>query len=60
MKNDKLVVNPQTHVNDLYIELNVKSGKLIFRSQLVIWDRYGKPSAPDQNRFLTRIYERIN
>lgn len=59
MLNDKLVIFPQTHVNDLYIEMTVKENKLFFKEQIAIWDENGKALPPNNERFLTRIYQRV-
>lgn len=59
MQGDKLLINPQTHVNDFYIQLAVKNNKLIFKTQIAIWDRSGNPLPADENRYLTRIYKRV-
>lgn len=59
MLNDKLVIFPQTHVNDLYIEMTVKNNKLFFKSQIAIWDKDGNSLPPKINGFSTRIYQRV-
>lgn len=59
MQGDKLIINPQTHINDLYIQLSVKNNKLIFKSQIAIWGRDGKPLPATKNGYMTRIYKRV-
>lgn len=59
MLNDKLVIFPQTHVNDLYIEMTVKNKQLIFKYQIAIWDENGKALPPNKDKFLTRIYKKV-
>jgi hypothetical protein len=59
MLNDRLVIFPQTHVNDLHIEMTVKNNKLFFKSQIAILDKDGNSLPPKINGFSTRIYQRV-
>lgn len=59
MQGDKLIINPQTHVNDLYIQLSVKNNKLIFKCQIAIWGADGNPLPDNQNRYLTKVYKKV-
>lgn len=59
MIGDKLIINPQTHVNDFYIQLSVKNNKLIFKTQIAIWGADGNPLPPTKDGYLTRIYKRV-
>ncbi|RZL46531.1 MAG: hypothetical protein EOO93_25860 [Pedobacter sp.] len=59
MQGDKLVIYPQTHVNDFYIQLAVKNNKLIFKTQIAIWGADGNPLPPKKEGYLTRIYKRV-
>lgn len=56
---NKLVIFPQTHVNDLYIELSVKEKQLIFKYQIAICDKDGKALLPKKDSFATQIYKRV-
>ena len=58
LEDNKLIISPQTHVNDNHIELEIKNKKLIFKYQLVIWDRNGVPSPVNKNRFLSTVYKK--
>ena len=44
-KNSILTIQPALHRND-YCELEIKNGKLIFRTQPTIWTADGKPEPP--------------
>jgi len=59
MNGDKLIINPQTHHNDLYIQISVKNKKLIFKTQIAIWGADGNPLPPKKDGYLSRIYKRI-
>jgi len=59
MIGDKLVINPQAHVNDFYIQLCVKNNKLIFKTQIAIWGADGNPLPPKKEGYLKRIYKRV-
>jgi len=58
MQGDKLIINPQTHINDLYIEMTVKDNKLIFKNQIAIWGKDGKALPPTKNGYMTRVYKK--
>lgn len=59
MQGNELLINPQTHVNDLYIRLSVKNNKLLSKTQIAIWDRSGNPLPADKNRYQTSVYRRV-
>ena len=59
MQGDQLVINPQTHLNDFYIQLNVKNNKLLFKTQIAIWGRDGKPLPPKKDGYTVRIYKKV-
>lgn len=59
MQGDKLVINPQTHQNDFYIQLSIKNNKLIFKTQIAIWGADGDPLPPKKDGYLTRVYRKV-
>ncbi|WP_162796239.1 hypothetical protein [Pedobacter namyangjuensis] len=59
MQGNELLINPETHVNDLYIRLSVKNNKLLFKTQIAIWGRNGKPLPPKKDGYTVRIYKKV-
>lgn len=59
MQGDKLIINPQTHENDLYIQMSVKNNRLIFKSQIAIWDENGNALPAKKNGYMTTIYRKL-
>ena len=56
-KNNILTIAPALHQND-YCELEIKNGKLIFRTQPTIWTEEGKPKPPGKF-FAKKVFSKV-
>lgn len=57
-QDNMLIIKPFQEHND-YCELEVKNGKLIFRTQPSVWNEDGRAEPPRKDRFLETIFMKV-